>query len=362
MSHAKQVVVGTAATGIVIAVSLGFISLFSFSAFTGWVSYLLLCLIPIQIIASVTWAGQQPRSVEPLKQPAKGMWLIFLCAIIGAIVAPLQFALAGGGIVRPTPMLMMCTIVSVVVTFWLAIMWGGWPFTKFIKNTLAAGLVMLVVAYLLNYALFRIFFDYDFMKGAPVYVPVLDPHGLFGAWHAMVFSLTLLTVMFLNLNFELWPFTNSRVLMQQPTLGVVWTGFVFAAGGLIFYVSVSRSKMDPVAFMITVPVPFIFGTIVVLNMLRGSLFGRLKQPLKGLLNAVAAALIGTSLAGAYRIVAPYVTGRLRPGPPSYDFETWLASALLAVTFPLMIFYAEFLKMWPLYRETEQNLNQAVHEA
>ena len=55
--------------------------------------------------------------------------------------------------------------------------------------------------------------------------------------------------------------------MQQPVLGIVWTGFLFAAGGLNFYVGVQLSKMDLVAFMITIPVPFISGTIVVLNML-----------------------------------------------------------------------------------------------
>ena len=30
-----------------------------------------------------------------------------------------------------------------------------------------------------------------------------------------------------------------------------------------------------------------------------------------------------------------------------DYERWLASALLGVTFPFLIFYAEFYKMWPL---------------
>jgi hypothetical protein len=38
---------------------------------------------------------------------------------------------------------------------------------------------------------------------------------------------------------------------------------------------------------------------------------------------------------------------VRPGPPTYDFEIWLASALLSVTFPLLIFYAEFFQFWPL---------------
>ena len=361
MSNARQVAVGVAATVLVIALSLGFISLFSFPLFTGWISYFLLCLVPIEVVASVIWAAEQPKILGALSQPARGLSFVLLCIVVGAIVAPLQFVLAGGRIALPTPMLMMCTIVSVIIAFWLIIMWGGWPFTKVISNAVAAGLVILVFAYLLNYLLFRIFYNYEFMKDAPVYVPSLDPHGLFNAWDAMVFSLTLLTVMFLSLNFELWPFTKYRALTQQPTLGIIWTLVAFAIGGPAFYIGIRVLQMDPVAFMVMVPVPFIFGTIVVLNMMRGSLFGRIKQPLKGLLNATAAALVGTTLAAGYRALAPHVTGLLKPGPPSYDLEIWLASALLAVTFPFLIFYAEFLKMWPLHRQTEPRLNSAVGE-
>lgn len=277
MSHARQVAVGIVATGLIIVVSLGFISLFSFPMFTGWVSYYLLCLIPIEIVASVTWGAQQPQFAGSLRQPAKGLLFVLLCIVVGSIVAPLQFALAGGQIVRPTPMLVMCTIASVIIAFWLAVMWGGWPFTKIIKNPVAAGLVLLLVSYLLNYLLFRIFFNYDFMKDAPVYVPSLDPRGLFSAWNALVFYMTLLTVMFLSLNFELWPFSKSRAVMQQPTLGIVWTIMAFAIGGPALYIAVRLLKMDPVAFMVTVPVPFIFGTIVVLNMMRGSLFGNVSS-------------------------------------------------------------------------------------
>ncbi len=113
-------------------------------------------------------------------------------------------------------------------------------------------------------------------------------------------------------------------------------------------------KMDVVSFMVRVPIPFVFGTIIVLNMMHGSLFGKLTQPLKGVLNAIASAAIGTVLAGIYAALAPIVTGKVNPGPPAYDFEIWLASALLAVTFPFLIFYAEFFKMWPLHKERGQS--------
>jgi hypothetical protein len=81
-------------------------------------------------------------------------------------------------------------------------------------------------------------------------------------------------------------------------------------------------------------------------MLQGSLFAKWKQPAKGLLSAGAAAVIGTGLAWFYEAVAGIVTGRLHSGPPSYDFEIWLASALLAVTFPFLIIAAAFFDFWP----------------
>jgi hypothetical protein len=108
--------------------------------------------------------------------------------------------------------------------------------------------------------------------------------------------------------------------------------------------------MDVVAFMVSVPVPFIFGTIVALNMLQNSLFAKFPQPAKGLLNVIAVVVIGQVLSRLYGALAPTVTGPVRPGPPTYDFEIWLASALLSVTFPCLIFYAEFFKFWPLQGE------------
>ena len=341
--------VGLVSTAMVIAISLGFVSLFSFSTFTGWVSYFLLCIIPMEIVASVTWGTQHPNFAGGLRQPAKGLVYVLVCVAAALVVAPIEFATAGGAIGPPTPMLVMCTIVSVIITFWLAIMWGGWPFTKLIKNPVVGGLVLLVVCYLLNYLLFRIFFNYDFMRGAPVYVASLDPHGLFNAWDALVFYLSVIMVMFISINFELWPFTKYPALMKQPVLGIVWTLAAFALGGLIFYIGVGWLGMDVVAFNVRVPVPFIFGTIVVMNMMQGALFGSLKQPIKGVLNTAASAAIGTLLALAYHLLAPKVTGTLKPGPPSYDDEIWLSSALLGVTFPFLIFHAEFFKLWPFKR-------------
>jgi hypothetical protein len=343
----KQPLAGIVATILVIAVALGFISLFDFPTFAGPVSYFLLCLIPMQIIVVVVWGTNHPDFAARRSQPLKGLLLTLITLAASVIIAPIYKAVAGGGINPPTPMLAHCTIVSVVITFWGAIMWGAFPFKPLIKNTVAAGLALLVACYAVNYLLFRIFFNYDFMKGAPIYVPALDPHGMFNALSALVFYVTALAGMFLMLHFDLWPLTKSPSVMKQPTLGIVWTIIAFVLGGAGFYIGVDMLGMDVMAFLVRVPVPFIFGTIIVLNMLQNSLFAKLTQPIKGVLNAIAAAVIGAVLAQIYGALAPIVTGALNPGPPTYDFEVWLASALLSVTFPFLIFYAEFFKMWPL---------------
>jgi hypothetical protein len=245
----------------------------------------------------------------------------------------------------------------VVITFWASIIWGSWPFTTLIKSPVAAGLAMLATCYLVNYLLFSLFFNYGFMRGAPVYVPSLDPHGLFNANFALVFYIIAVGIMFLMLHFDLWPLTKVAGLMKQPVLGLVWTAICLVLSGIVFYAGVFAMAMDPLQFMVRVPIPFIFGSIIVLNMLQASLFAKSVQPWKGILSAAAAAVIGTILALLYSVLAPALSGELTPGAPGNDFERWLASALLGVTFPFLIFYAEFFEFWPL-KKTQATVSRA----
>lgn len=243
-------------------------------------------------------------------------------------------------------MLIMFAIVSVVTTFWVAIIWGNWPFCAWLKSPTAAGLAMLVVGHAIAYLIFRIFFDFRFLQGAPVYVARLDPQGMFNAWSALVFYVTAIASMFLVLNFDLWPFTNSPTIMRQPLLGFVWSVTVLLIAILVYNIGVHAAGMDVVSFLVAVPVPFIFGTIIVLNMLQASPFSRFTQPAKGLMNASAAAVLGTLLSKAYGLVARRLDHTLNSGPPAYGYEIWLASALLSVTFPFLIFACAFLDLWP----------------
>jgi hypothetical protein len=357
----KQPALGIVASVLVMAISLGFVSLFAAPTFAGWVAYLLICFIPMEIVIGITWGCQNPGFAAKHKQPLKGILLALTALLVGAVVAAVHHRTVGGGISPPAPMLAMCIITSVLTTFWLAIMWGGWPFTKIIKSPVGAGFAMLVAAYLINYVFFRVFFNYAFMGDIPSNLAALDPHGMFNAWNALVFYLTVIGIMFWDLNFDLWPFTKFPAVMQQPWLGIVWSISALIFGGLVFYIGVGLAGMDAVAFMVKVPIPFIFGTIIVLNMVQGSLFAKFTQPLKGLLNVFASAVIGSVLALIYGALAPVLSGTLETGPKAnYAFEIWLASALLAVTFPFLIFHAEFFQFWPLRKAEQPKAVPAAH--
>jgi hypothetical protein len=348
MLNLKQPLLGVAATAVIIVIALAFISAFDFPTLTGWVAYGLLCLIPMQIVVGVLWKGELPKFAAAKAQPIKGLLLVIVTLVAGAFVGPLYFLIMGGAISPPAPMLAQVTIVSVVVMFWVAIVWDGWPFRLFFKNDpLATGIAALIGAYILNAFLFLVFFDYEFMQDAPVYVSSLDPKGLFNAWSALVFYVTSLSMMFLMIHFDLWPLTLSASVMKQPVLGAIWTFVILCLAAVAFLVGTRVFGLDPVTFLIRVPIPFIFGTIIVLNLLQNSLFGSLSQPIKGIANTVAAAVIGSVLAKFYEGLSDTLGGTLASGPPAYEAEIWLASALLSVTFPFLIFGAEFFKFWPL---------------
>ena len=345
----KQPALGIVATALIMAISLGVISLFDFPTFGSWVIFVMASMIPMEIVIGVTW-GANPGFVSSQPQPLKGILLVLVNVVVGVIVGAFCHQYVGGAIAPPIPILVLFSIVSVVVTFWLAIMFGGWPFNSLIKSPVGAGLAMLAAVYIINYLLFRLFFDFSFMAGAPWYQANLDPHGMFNGVNAQVFYVTALTFLFVLLHFDLWPFTLSTSVMKQPVLGIIWTLLALVLGALAYYIGVNLMGIDPMIFLTSGPIPFIFGTIVVLNMLHNSLFAKFtQQPLKGILNCMAALVIGVFLAKMYGALAPTVTGVLKPGPPTNDFEIWLATALLGITFPFLIFFAEFFKMWPLQK-------------
>lgn len=343
-----QPVLGVVASAIAMAIALGFISLFDVASFSGAVSFFDLCTIPMQVMVVVLW-GANPPFVAGLRQPARGLVLLALTVAAAVVISPLALWLAGEGISPPGPIPSHFVIIAVPFTFWACIMLGGWPFTSLTKNPVASGLATLVFAYVATWVAFRLLFNYEFLQGTPVYL-ASAPQGALNGVEALVLIVTALAGMFVLLHFDLWPLTTKPSLMTQPVLGAIWTVVAVVLAAAAMHLGVGWLHMDPMVFLTRVTAPFIFGTIIVLNMLQNSLFASLAQPLKGAANTLAAVVIGEGLSQAYGRLAPFVSGPLVSGPPTYDHEIWLANALLSTTFPVLIFIAAYFGYWPLVRD------------
>jgi hypothetical protein len=333
--------------------SLLFIAIWPFERFNGWVAFYMMSFIPFEVVTGVIWGGSLPF-VARLRQPAKGLALLLLTIGAGVLTSQLVYRTLGASQGEPGPMLAFFCICVIVTTFFWTIGFGGWPFTAVFRNTVAAGLATWLACYVVGFGVYWVFSDFAFLQGAPVYVPSADPGGLFNAWDVVVAYMAVLTILFTWLCFDLWPLTRVPSLMRQPVLGLVLAGSSLALGYGLFYSGVRVLDVQNVEFLLRVPVAFIFGTIVVLNMCQNTLV-TLPQPTKGVLNVALSAAVGSLLLVGFQLMQPIVSGPVPAGPAEFQreqFQVWTANALLAVTFPLLVFHAAYFSFWPLKRHAD----------
>jgi hypothetical protein len=86
LSGLKQPVLGILATVLIIAISLGFIALFDFPEFSGWISTSLICIIPMEIVMGVIWGMKQPRFAAERSQPVRGILFSLVALVTGVVV------------------------------------------------------------------------------------------------------------------------------------------------------------------------------------------------------------------------------------------------------------------------------------
>ena len=102
----KQPALGIVATVLIMAVSLGVISLFDFATFSSWVIFVMASIIPMEIVIGVTW-GANPGFVSSQPQPLKGILLVLVNIVIGVVVGGICHAVVGGSIAPPIPATIM---------------------------------------------------------------------------------------------------------------------------------------------------------------------------------------------------------------------------------------------------------------
>ena len=116
---------------------------FDFPTFVGWVSFVMLALVPAQIVSRPSLRRNPPFA--PHAQPAQRRGDARRDALWPASSSrPSSGMLVGEGASPPGPIPSQFAVIVVPTTFFLAIAFGGWPFTTVSRNMGVAGFLLLV--------------------------------------------------------------------------------------------------------------------------------------------------------------------------------------------------------------------------
>ncbi|WP_407261963.1 hypothetical protein [Klebsiella quasipneumoniae] len=258
-------------------------------------------------------------------------------------------SIVGGGTMPPTPFVTIYLIASVPVTFCLIALFGGWPFNIISKNPWLQGGMLLVAAYAITWLLFHTLFNFSFAQDAPFYNPALDPHGVFVAWQPLTAALDALLFMLLLALFDFWPLSSLTqrmpLLSQQPFCGLAALLLVALLSAILWWIFQSVIAMDIVVFMVNICVTMIFGMFILLVPLEGVRSLQIQQPWRGLALAVAAVIFAALMLMLYTFIAEKMF-HFPENDKQHAIEFWLASSMLSVTFPSMVFFAQYFHFWP----------------
>ena len=136
--------------------------------------------------------------------------------------------------------------------------------------------------------------------------------GLFDGWHSLTFLVTAISGMFLPPAFGFLGFDRLR----HPVRGLAATAVCLVWAAVLFGIGVGALGVDPVEFLIWVPVPLLFGGLIVLPVFRDSLIPPGSRAVRGVLNVLAFAVLGVVLVWIYQRIAGLTSPPVTWGPPT----------------------------------------------
>ncbi len=340
---------GIVAVALILVFSLVVSTAFSPDTLTGWASLVLVAMVPTQVVVGLFWGGAYPRGIATLTPPLRGLAYLVITMIIASIVIFFVITVIGGGVTPPTPFVIMFLILSVPVTVTLVVILQGWPFSGLFKSPGTQGIALLVTAYAITFLLFHTLFNFSFAQQAPFWQAALDPAGVFPAWYPLAASLDALVFILVLVLFDFWPISALAravpLFSKQPLFGLAAAVLVAVCSALLWWLCVLMAQMDIVVFMTRVCVAMVFGIFIILVMLEGASMLRLAQPLRGIVLTIVAVVLAQVMLVLYSDIAEQLF-HLPAGQPTYALEMWLASSMLSVTFPAMVFFAQYFLFWP----------------
>ncbi len=330
---------GILAVLVSVGLTTGIASNFTLDSWLGWYTVWGNSLIPMQVVIGLAWGAQYPPT-HGLDQPWRGMALTLLQVLVGSIAALFLVKFVGGG--SANPVVNTFTISCVLVTFFLIIAFGCWPFHTL--STPARGLLPLVFVYPIMAILFRLYNFSDLVKAIPP-LAAIAPTGPIPWDIALPFFFTMFAFLFVFVTMDMWPLYKVPGIMKEPVLGIVLVILCAALAYVAYIVFVGSLAIKPLNWMLGF-LCFVAGILTTVIALQGWPGRSLSQPAKGFINLIFSGAVAILLYLFYHAFAVYHFGA---GPMStYPLNLFiLGNMMLAATFPLYVIYSIFFDYWPL---------------
>jgi len=348
------------ASVLVVALALAIITALPPAMLNSWVSLYLVAMVPAQIVITLFWRMARPAFAQHWSQIQLGLGYTALTVLAGMVVANVSLALIEQGLGVPTPFVIMYLIFSVPVTVLLVVVFQGWPIVSLVHNKALQGLLLWLAAYLLAGLLYYSLFDFSFAAGAPFYRASVAAHGIFPAWPVLTASLAMLLSVLVLVLFDFWPVQQLAARLAvtaQPWSSLLTLSVVVSMAAVLALTGLGALEFTLLQFMVRVCVSGIFGVFIILVMWKGCPALQLPQPLRGLVLSGLVCVLGCAMHALYLQMASRMPGLASPD----DVELWIAAGMLSVTFPGMVFFADYFDCWPLpFRRPSDTRNAKVN--
>jgi hypothetical protein len=331
-------------------------SIFKPEFFLGFYTLFIMSMVPILVVVGMGWGGQYPLTTG-IPQPWRGFFLSGFVVLLGTLVCYALRAFASNGVAQP--FINLYVISTVIVTFFLILAFGMWPFDKLPLG--AKGWFTLILAFVVMWIAFKLFnFSHlsfptgenpsavapvpFYAKGGPLEpFAALAPKGPFIWESAIAFLFWMFVGLFVFTNLGMWPFCLSKTLMKQPLFGIILTLTTIVFAIIAFLIGVRALKIEPLKFLL-VGVCWVYGVLMIMTMFQMWPGRGLKQPGWGFVNIVLAIGVGIVAYYAYLAYANWHFGKAMAYPNNIFI---MANMMLGITFPAWAAYSDLFDFWPL---------------
>lgn len=341
---------GTIASLVIVTACLVVCLSMPMATLNGPIAVFVLCAQPTLIVLDGVWAGRTDGWLSARTRPGRGLILLAVVLVAGAVVELIVEPTVGGAAGVATPEIAMFGITSVVSAFWLTNICQMWPFVL-IRNAIVRTIALILSSYAVALAVYYGLFDASALPS----VGSATPHGLIDAWYILAFLVAFVSGMFLGPAFGFWGLDRLGAparAVASTLLCLVWGGLILGIGALV--------APHPVATMIWFPVAVLFGGIIVLVVLRGSLVTPLRsRAAHGAVTMLVVIALGVALVALARHLLVLVNPDVTWAAPGYAGYIWLANASLAFTFPILAVHANLFGLWPLQLDPQSTTGEPM---